>query len=257
MEPDAFAIDWYWVPALAHEIARNRAECYSDVVRASPPVEVLRRRGGRLHPAQPVWQRGPSARRGKLLFPVFRRSPDEAAMNKVVGAEQQVVCAVHDPAAAISPLMMRSMENPLSQENFSLSRFKPHGSVRVWPEGNVVYLDCTGPFNREFFSSLFELSDTLYGELKNKGSFVEIATLRRSMLMPLDALEQFGAVLLKRKALGRAPLATAWIISPEVEDAFIVLPAAEKKFAEAERPFRAFDAMDEAETWARSFLTHA
>jgi hypothetical protein len=149
------------------------------------------------------------------------------------------------------------MEKPLSQENFSSSRFKAHGRVAVWPEGNVVHLDLSGPFNREFFSSLLILNEALYAELAGKGAFVEIAVFRHSMLMPLDALSEFGSVLLNRKTSGRAPLATAWVIENDVDDAFIILPLAEKKFLEAERPFKAFGAFDHAQAWVRSFLVDA
>jgi hypothetical protein len=146
------------------------------------------------------------------------------------------------------------MDNPRSHQNFAASRFKPHGSVTVWPEGNVVYLDLEGPFNPEFFASLLILNDSLYTELAGKGPFVEIAIFRHSMLMSSDALSEFGSVLLDRKANDRAPLATAWVIDQNVDDAFIILPLAEKKFLEAERPFKVFAAIDDAETWAREFL---
>jgi len=146
------------------------------------------------------------------------------------------------------------MEKSLNQENFLATRFKPHGRVTVWPEGNVVHLDLTGPFNREFFSSLLILNEALYADLKGRGSFVEIAIFRHSMLMSLEAVTEFGKVLFERKICDHSPLATAWVIGQDVDDAFIILPVAEKKFLEVGRPFKVFEAIGDAETWACEFL---
>lgn len=148
------------------------------------------------------------------------------------------------------------MKKPLSHEQFAPSRYKPHGRVTVWPEGNIVYLDLNGPFNREFFASLLALNASLYTALKDNGPFVEIATFRSNMLMSADALDEFGLVLSRRKADGCAPLATAWVIGDDVDGAFIILPLAEKKFIQVGRPFRIFQGMDAAEAWARGFLAH-
>ena len=146
------------------------------------------------------------------------------------------------------------MKNTLSHENFLPSFFKPHGQVKVWPEGNVVFLDLTGPFNREFFSSLLVLNDTLYSELRGNGPFVEIALFRESMLMPQDALAEFGSILLKRSECNISPLATAWVIGEEITESIIMLPLFKKKFAEAARPFEVFNSLDDANAWVRELL---
>ena len=147
------------------------------------------------------------------------------------------------------------MKNALSDENFLPSRFAPHGQVKIWPEGSLVFLDLTGPFNREFFSSLLVLNESLYSELKGNGPFVEIAFFHESMLMPPDALVEFGSILLKRRESNISPLATAWVIGEEVIDSIIMLPLFEKKFVDASRPFQVFNSLSEATAWARELLS--
>ena len=141
-----------------------------------------------------------------------------------------------------------------SEQDRQCSRFKPHGAITVWPEGNLIRLELKGPFNREFFASLRSLNADLYADLNSQGPFVEIAVFHHSMLMSSATIDEFGAVLLERKKTGHAPLATAWVISPEIKDAFVVLPHVTKKFEQAQRPFMWFRTLREAEEWVRGFL---
>jgi hypothetical protein len=154
----------------------------------------------------------------------------------------------------VNPGWVIQVKSKTSNEDFPPSKFKAHGRITVFPEGSIVYLDLTGPFNQEFFASLRVLNEELYTSLKRDGNFAEIATFRSSMLMPQDAIEEFGSILAHRKNRNTEPLATAWVIADDVTDSRLMLPLLERKFSAAERPFQAFDTLQDAEFFVRRFL---
>jgi len=143
---------------------------------------------------------------------------------------------------------------PLSNEDFEPSRFEPHGAVTVLSEGNIVRYDVTGPFNAEFMVLVVKLVDKLYSEVVNKGPFGEVTVFRNSMLMPPDAISRIIDVLQRWKIRGCAPLATAWVIEPNVDGALLMVPLFEKKFSAAGHPFLRCDNVEEAEIWLKKIL---
>jgi len=152
-------------------------------------------------------------------------------------------------------MRLPSSDKPLCNEDFEESRFIPHGFIKLWPDGKVVHFDLTGPFNLEFTKSVTTLVDQLYAEVADQGPFAEIIFFRNSMLMPLEAISPIRETFRVWKALGCAPLATAWVIEPKVEGTFVMLPKFERIFAEAGRAFSHFDSMDKAEIWVNERLS--
>lgn len=136
------------------------------------------------------------------------------------------------------------------------SAFPPHGAVD--PAGNpgtgsrVIYIDATGPFNREMVDRIREIYTPAFRELAPQGPFGHISVFHGSMLATPEAFAAFAALLAEWKAMGILPTASAYVVGPDVEGRVFV--EAHYRRAWEGGPFEIFDRRDDAEAWIARML---
>ena len=137
------------------------------------------------------------------------------------------------------------------------ARFPAHGtvdqSVAPVPGGRVVYIDATGPFNREMVDRIREAHTPTFREAAVRGPFGHITTFHSSMLATPDAFTAFTALVAEWRAMGIVPTANAYVVGPEVEGATIVKPHYRRAWDGTS--FEIFEHRDEAEAWVAQLLS--
>jgi hypothetical protein len=79
----------------------------------------------------------------------------------------------------------------LRAEMFANLVFKPHGDYIATIEGQVIHSEITGPINLEMIQLYRNAVRPLWLAAAEKGNFCTLAVFHESMLMTLDAIEQF------------------------------------------------------------------
>lgn len=148
---------------------------------------------------------------------------------------------------------MRS-DDRLNIQQFASGPFKPHGRIELWAEGNVVYLEAAGPFNKEAVMAVGVTWRELFARIPSTEVFADIVTVDVSMMAGPEVLEAFGAFLQDNSAANVAPRAVAWVVPPTVEGSFFMIPAFEQVYQSAGRNIRFFDNLPEAQDWVRTQL---
>lgn len=139
------------------------------------------------------------------------------------------------------------------------SAFPPHGTVDQSTEegvvGGIIYIDATGPFNREMVDRIREVHTPTFRDAAAKGPFGHISTFHASMLATPDAFDAFAALIADWKAMGILPAASAYVVAPEVEGSTIVLTHYRRAWAGL--TFEVFERRDDAEAWIAGILRGA
>ena len=134
--------------------------------------------------------------------------------------------------------------------------FPAHGAVEQAvapvPGGRVVYIEATGPFNREMVDVIRAIHTPTFRDAAALGSFGHISTFHESMLATPDAFAAFTALLADWKAMGILPTASAYVVAPEVEGRVFV--EAHYRRAWEGSPFEIFERRGDAEAWIARML---
>lgn len=151
-----------------------------------------------------------------------------------------------------------SRDQPFSTDGLGSPLFRPHGQA-VWRiDGAVLRTDVVGPFNRELAEAIGPILHQAYGLLSAQGPCAEIVTVRGSSLGGPEVLTALSGVLRKFVQLGIAPVATAFVLPPEVEGSGFMPEVLVQSFAAAGWPAcQVFETAAEAEAWVQSQLTAA
>jgi len=137
--------------------------------------------------------------------------------------------------------------------------FAAHGAVDPSTSpgtgARVIYIDATGPFNREMVDRIREIYTPAFRELAQHGPFGHISIFHGSMLATPEAFDAFVVLLGDWKAAGIHPAANAYVVSRDVEGLTFV----ESHYRQAWRaaPFEIFEHRDDAEGWIARKLAEA
>jgi hypothetical protein len=116
----------------------------------------------------------------------------------------------------------------------------------------VVYIDATGPFNREMVDRIREIHTTTFRDAAAQGPFGHISLFHASMLATPDAITAITAQHVEWKAMGILPTANAYVAGPDVEGVTIVQSHYRRAWEGA--CFEIFERRDEAEAWIARML---
>lgn len=133
-------------------------------------------------------------------------------------------------------------------------RFRPHGRVDMWMESDVLHYESTGPFNAEVFDCLAVTQRDFLLSLTIDGPWASICTLRNSAMTTPDGIERYTELMQRPKPAYLEPVATAFVVGPEIEGGRIMRPHFERIFHLIQRPFRVFDTLEEAQEWVHSMI---
>lgn len=134
------------------------------------------------------------------------------------------------------------------------SQFAAHGRVEMAFDGDILLYEATGPFNRELFESLAQAQLDFLSSAAPRGPWASICLIRTSALTSPEGLARFEEAVLALNATPYVPVATAFVVPPQVEGGKIMLPLIAALYARAGRPFQGFETMAEARAWVKAYL---
>lgn len=141
-----------------------------------------------------------------------------------------------------------------STDQVKTTRFAAHGLIEIVMEGDFLYYSATGPFNEELFDRFAIAQGTYLKALDHPTHWASIATFVGCALFTPEAIQRYTVLMQTPKPPGMTPVATAFVIAPDVEGGKIMAPHFRKIYATINRPFKVFDNLEEAKTWAQSIL---
>lgn len=134
------------------------------------------------------------------------------------------------------------------------TRFRPHGRVDMWMENDVLQYESTGPFNAEVFDCLAVTQRDFLLSLSIDGPWASICTLRNSAMTTPEGIQRYTELMQSPKPSHLEPVATAFVVGPEIEGGKIMSPHFERVFRLIQRPFRVCATMEEAQQWVHGMI---
>lgn len=151
--------------------------------------------------------------------------------------------------------MTRPTPSVSSTAQVDATRFRPHGRVDMWMENGVLQYEATGPFNAEVFDCMAVTQMEFLVSLPPiSGPWASICTLRNSAMFTPDAIQRYTELMQSPKPANLEPVATAFVVGPEVEGGKIMAPHFERVYNLIQRPFRIFATKDEAQVWVHGMI---
>lgn len=149
-----------------------------------------------------------------------------------------------------------TIDKPLigSTTQVNAARFNPHGRVDLWMENDVLQYESTGPFNEEVFDCLAVAQIDFLKDMAPTGPWASICTLRHSAMCTPGAIDRYTQLMQSPKPAAFLPVATAFVVGPEIEGGKIMAPHFRRIYSLIDRPFQIFETMAEAWDWVHSMI---
>lgn len=151
------------------------------------------------------------------------------------------------------------MQVPPSRESTAsvhLPGFRPHGHVEFWADGQILFYEGAGPYNRELFDALGLAQFRYLAAHPFQGPWAIIGTFFNSVMASPEAMLRYReqAMVMFSQPVG-APVATAFVVTPNLEGAAIMTQQVARIYSDLGRPFRCFAEQADARRWVDSVLT--
>jgi hypothetical protein len=152
-----------------------------------------------------------------------------------------------------------SNEMPLksSTNRVKTAQFTPHGVVELWMEGRLMHYEATGPFNTELVDCLAIAQRDYLVATHPEGAWVSVCNVVNNAMSSPEGIARYAAIMAAPKPGFMTPVATAFVIAPDVEGGRIMAPRFTKIYADIGRPFQIFETMAQAQAWADVQLAQA
>jgi hypothetical protein len=151
-----------------------------------------------------------------------------------------------------------SRDQPFSTDGLSTSPFRHHGRAEWRIDGAVLRTDVMGPFNRELAELIGPILHQAYAMLSAQGPCAEIVIVRGSAMAGPETLAALSGEMRKFVQAGVAPVATAFVMAPEVEGSLFMPAPLVKSYEAAGWPAcQVFATAEEAEAWVQGLLSAA
>lgn len=137
------------------------------------------------------------------------------------------------------------------------TRFKAHGRIDMWMQDNSLHYDATGPFNEEVFDLLAVAQANFLNSLTITGPWASIVTLRNSAMTTPGGVQRYTELMQSPKPPELLPVATAFVIAPEIEGGRLMTAHFASIYASINRPFKVFETLDLATVWVQSMVDAA
>ena len=137
-------------------------------------------------------------------------------------------------------------------------RLRPTAHLEVVADGHILRLEAAGPFSKALVIYLFLMGRNLLADtVRQNIPYAVVITFHQSLRMTPDAIQQLIDLLddTERRG-GPPPLATAYVINPEIEGARLMLPILADIYRKT-RAFEAFSSGADADAWVHSLLGQA
>jgi len=125
-------------------------------------------------------------------------------------------------------------QSKFSTDDRQRGSFHAHGLVESEVDGRLLRNVAYGPFNEELFEAYAAVHVPLANAMAAVGEpWVDLYLIRDNALATAQTMVDYTNYLIETKAAGRAAIATAFVLSNEVEGADIMRPLYLQCFAEA------------------------
>ncbi len=141
-----------------------------------------------------------------------------------------------------------------STTQVAATRFRAHGRVDMWMEASTLMYEATGPFNEEVFELLAVAQMDVLAKLSINGPWASICTVRNSAMCTPQGLQRYTELMQAPKPRQMEPVATAFVMGPEVEGGRLMTPHFASIYASINRPFQTFETMADAQAWTQSVI---
>ena len=150
------------------------------------------------------------------------------------------------------------MKSPvLRASQFQSSAFSPHGEVTLWFENQILYYEAVGPLNTEVIEGLALAQMEFLQQFEPQGPWGSIAVCKVSAMMGPECLARYGAMMSTPKPAGKTPVATAFVMGPDVDGHRLMAPLFAKIYAGIGRPFRTVETLEKGRQWVRAHIEEA
>ena len=120
-----------------------------------------------------------------------------------------------------------------------------------------MHYEATGPFNAELVDSLAIAQRDFLLAANPSGLWVSICTVLVSAMTSPEAIARYAAIMAAPKPNNMVPIATAFVLAPEVEGNAIMTPHYVRIYQDINRTFQIFKTLPEAQAWAQEQLNKA
>ncbi|TXH89877.1 MAG: hypothetical protein E6Q78_05530 [Rhodoferax sp.] len=150
------------------------------------------------------------------------------------------------------------MKSPvLRTSQFQSTAFSPHGEVALWFEDQILYYDVTGPLNTEVIECLAVAQTEFLKRIEPQGPWGSIAVCKISAVMGPECLARYGAMMATPKPAGKTPVATAFVMGPDVDGYRLMAPLFAKIYAGIQRPFLTVETLEAGRQWVCAQIAQA
>jgi hypothetical protein len=144
-----------------------------------------------------------------------------------------------------------------STAHIETTRFAQHGVVEIWMEGDVMHYEATGPFNAELVDSLAIAQREFLLTARPTGVWVSVCTVKVSAMSSPQGIARYAAVMAAPKPDNMVPVATAFVVAPDVEGRGIMAVHFARIYKDIQRAFQMFETSSEAQSWVQQRLEQA
>jgi hypothetical protein len=127
----------------------------------------------------------------------------------------------------------------------------------MWMEDDVLHYEATGPFNEEVFDLLAVAQLAFLKTLALANPWASICTLRLSAMSTPGGIQRYTEIMQSPKPPSFEPVATAFVVGPEIEGRKIMVPHFERVYTLINRPFQIFETMAQAQQWVHAKIQAA
>ena len=144
---------------------------------------------------------------------------------------------------------------PIADKSPVRKRFRPSAHLDITREGHILRLEAMGPFHKALVIYLFLMGrDLLVDAVSRNIPYAVVVNFHKSLMMTPDSIKQLVELLEDSdRRGGPPPVATAYVVAPEIEGAALMLPILADVYRKT-RAFEAFSSKDDAELWIRERL---
>lgn len=145
----------------------------------------------------------------------------------------------------------------LRASQFRTTAFSPHGEIALWFDDQILYYEVIGPLNTEVIECLALAQMEFLQQFEPPGPWGSIAVGKISAMMGPECLARYEAMMSSPKPAGKTPVATAFVMGPDVDGYRLMAPLFAKIYAAIQRPFRVAETLEEGRQWVFAQIAQA
>lgn len=150
------------------------------------------------------------------------------------------------------------MKSPVIRTSqFHTTAFSPHGEIVLWFDDQILYYEVTGPLNTEVIECLALAQLEFLKQFEPPAVWGSMAVCKISAMMGPQCLARYEAMMSTSKPGGKVPVATAFVMGPDVDGHRLMAPLFAKIYAGIQRPYCVVETLDKGRAWLYQQIAQA